>query len=130
MEPNSKYTILSIDDEELYRQMIDISLVFQGMKVIAAESGMKGLSLARSAKPDLILLDLVMPELDGVSVCRQIMADSTLRKIPVVVLSGSHDSDEIEACLQMGAVDYLLKPFEPRLLGQVVQKHLNAKKSA
>jgi CheY-like chemotaxis protein len=124
MKTNDKRTILSIDDEEIYRELINISLEFHGLKVVQAKDGAAGLNLARSAKPDLILLDLVMPEMSGLEVCRRIFADPQLRTIPLVVLSGSDDSSEIEACLQLGAVDYLLKPFEPGVLIKVVLKHL------
>ncbi len=94
--------------------------------MLATDNGTDGLKLARMNLPDLILLDLMMPIMDGVAVCQQLKADLRLKNIPVVLLSSSDDSDEIEACLQLGAVGYLLKPFQPAVLVDMVRKHLPA----
>jgi CheY-like chemotaxis protein len=101
-----------------------MTLEFQGHEVIEAEEGKKGLEMARSEAPDLILLDLMMPGMSGVEVCRALKGDIRLSKIPVVLLSSSNDSNEIEECLQMGAVNYLLKPFKPPMLLDSVNEGL------
>jgi two-component system alkaline phosphatase synthesis response regulator PhoP len=111
----------------MFQQLIKITLEFQGFKVLAADNGRSGLELAHAHPPHLILLDLMMPVMDGVAVCRAIMADPVLKNTPVLLLSSSNDSDEIETCLQMGAVDYLLKPFKPAMLVEVVRKYLSPK---
>jgi CheY-like chemotaxis protein len=126
--PRKSVTILSIDDTPLFQQLIKITLEYQNFRVLVAADGVTGLQLARTEVPDLILLDLMMPGMDGVEVCREIMAAPRLKHIPVVLLSSSDDSDDIEACLQMGALGYLLKPFKPAMLVQVVRQHLAASK--
>jgi CheY-like chemotaxis protein len=127
MNPN-KPTVLSIEDEEIFQQLITISLEFHGMNVVQTRDGASGLQAARSHKPDLILLDLLMPGMSGIDVCRALMADPQMRSIPVVMLSGSSDFEEIQMCLQLGAREYVLKPFEPQKLTTVVLKHLPALK--
>lgn len=92
--------------------------------VVEAEGGRRGLELARAQAPDLILLDLMMPDLSGLEVCQELKKDARLSKIPIVVLSSSDDSDEIETCLQLGAQDYLLKPFRPAMLLDIVRKNV------
>jgi len=119
-------TVLSIDDTPTFRQLIRLTLEFAGFRVIEASDGQQGLSLAQSSVPDLILLDLMMPVMDGVAVCQHIMGSPHLRHIPVVVLSSSEDSDEIETCLVMGATNYLLKPFRPQMLIDVVRQSIQA----
>jgi two-component system alkaline phosphatase synthesis response regulator PhoP len=121
-------SILSIEDTPLFQQLIKIALEIHGYKVFEALDGRSGLALALSERPDLILLDLMMPGMDGAEVFRQIRADSRLHHIPVVVLSSSDDSNDIEECLQQGAADYLLKPFQPHMLVEVVRKCLPNKK--
>jgi CheY-like chemotaxis protein len=129
MTQSSKITILTIEDTPSFRQLIRMTLEFHGYLVIEAEDGKTGLELARTLHPNLILLDLMMPGMSGLQVCQQLMIDSRLRQIPVVVLSSSNDSDEIEACLQLGAQGYLLKPFRPKMLMDVVREKLNASAS-
>jgi CheY-like chemotaxis protein len=122
----SKRTILTIEDTPSFRQLIRMTLEFEGYLVREANDGKSGLELARISPPDLILLDLMMPGMSGLEVCQQLMADVRLRQVPVVVLSSSNDSDEIEACLQLGAQGYLLKPFRPKMLLDVVLEKINA----
>jgi DNA-binding response OmpR family regulator len=111
-----KPTILSIEDSSSFRQLIRMALEFEGYQVIEANGGVAGLELARAKLPDLILLDVRMPDMDGLSVCRHIMADKRLCKVPVVMLSSSDDEEEIEAGLSAGAKGYLVKPFYPKEL--------------
>jgi DNA-binding response OmpR family regulator len=120
------YKILSIEDTTSFRRLIKMTLEFEGYEVFEAEGGRRGLELARAQTPDLILLDLMMPDLSGLEVCQELKKDARLRKIPIVLLSSSDDSDEIESCLQLGAQDYLLKPFRPAMLLDIVRKNVNA----
>jgi len=121
------YKILSIEDTSSFRRLIRMTLEFEGFDVIEAEGGQRGLELARENVPDLILLDLMMPDIGGLVVCKELMKDVRLSKIPVIVLSSSDDSNEIEECLQLGAQGYLLKPFRPAMLLQIVRDNINSK---
>jgi DNA-binding response OmpR family regulator len=118
------YKILSIEDTTSFRRLIKMTLEFEGYEVVEAEGGRRGLELARAQTPDLILLDLMMPDLNGLEVCQELKKDARLSKIPIVLLSSSDDSDEIETCLQLGAQDYLLKPFRPAMLLDIVRKNV------
>jgi CheY-like chemotaxis protein len=126
MNLSAKRTILTIEDTASFRLLIRMTLEFESFHVLEASDGQSGLDLARNSSPDLILLDLKMPGLDGLQVCQQMKADARLRKIPIVLLSSSDDSDEIEACLQLGAQGYLMKPFRPQMLLDVVREKLAA----
>jgi DNA-binding response OmpR family regulator len=119
------YKILSIEDTTSFRRLIKMTLEFEGFAVIEADGGKRGLELAKAQAPDLILLDLMMPDISGLDVCRELQKDARLCKIPIIVLSSSDDSDEIEKCLQTGAQGYLLKPFRPAMLLEIVRKHIN-----
>jgi DNA-binding response OmpR family regulator len=118
------YKILSIEDTTSFRRLIRMTLEFEGFEVIEAEGGKRGLELVKAQTPHLILLDLMMPDISGLEVCQELKKDSHLCKIPIVVLSSSDDSDEIEKCLQLGAQYYLLKPFRPAMLLEVVRKYV------
>ncbi len=130
MKPNEPapsptvFTVLSIDDTPVLQTLIRMTLEFAGIRVLEATSGHQGLSVARTFKPDLIVLDLVMPGMDGKQVFHEIMADSALRRVPVIVVSASDDSHDIETCLAMGAKKYLVKPFLPQQLIEVVRQLL------
>jgi len=124
MNNNKKNTILTIEDTASFRKLIKMTLEFEGFHVIEASDGQSGLDLAHSATPDLILLDLMMPGMDGLQVCQQLKACPHLRAIPIVLLSSSDDSNDIEACLQLGAQNYLMKPFRPKMLIDVVREQL------
>jgi DNA-binding response OmpR family regulator len=110
------YTILSIEDSTSFRQLVRLSLEFEGFEVLEANGGLLGLEMARECAPDLILLDVLMPDMDGLTVCKTIMADPQLCHIPVVMLSSSDDEAAIEGGMRLGAKGYLVKPFYPKEL--------------
>ncbi|HWK53861.1 MAG TPA: response regulator transcription factor [Hyphomicrobiales bacterium] len=101
-------TILVIDDEPQIQKFLRISLNSQHMEVISAESGHAGLNAAASTIPDLIILDLGLPDMDGKYVLQHLVAET---RIPVLVLSVRASETEKVACLEMGAYDYIVKPF-------------------
>ncbi len=106
-------TILIADDEPSIRDLARLYLEKEGFRVRTAENGGQALALARSETPALLILDLMMPEMDGWEVCRRLRAESTL---PILMLTArDQDIDKIVA-LEMGADDYLTKPFNPREL--------------
>ncbi|MCC9597551.1 MULTISPECIES: response regulator transcription factor [unclassified Rubrivivax] len=107
------YTILSIEDQPDIRRLIRMTLEFKGYEVVEAGDGEEGLALARRSPPDLILLDVMMPGMDGHEVARQLHADPRTNEVPVVMISALGQTSEIEAGLLSGALHYLVKPFSP-----------------
>ncbi|MEM7118151.1 MAG: response regulator transcription factor [Chloroflexota bacterium] len=104
-------TILVIDDDELVSRTLQRTLKHYGYQVMSAHSGTEGLQLARRHRPDLFILDIMMPGLSGYDVCRQIRGDPLLRDLPVLFLTAkAKDEDKIEG-FRAGADDYLSKPF-------------------
>jgi len=108
--------ILVADDNRLNRLKLVHSLTLQGHTVSQAESGRQALEMLQSERFDLVLLDILMPEMDGYQVLEQMKNDSTLREIPVIVISAIDEMESIVRCIEMGAEDYLPKPFDPVLL--------------
>ena len=104
-----------------------MTLEFDGFQVIEAEEGTRGLQLAQTEEVGLVLLDLMLPGISGLEVCKRIKSDFRLRDTPVVLLSSSEDSNDIEASLQAGAVDYLMKPFKPPMLLELIYKYIGGK---
>ena len=112
--------ILIAEDDSDIRNLITFILRFANYEVIAASNGEEALNLARQEIPDLILLDVRMPRMTGYEVCAAIKLEENLTNIPVVFLSARGQDPEIQAGLQAGAVEYLLKPFAPdQLVGRI-----------
>ena len=109
-------SLLVVDDNELNRDMLKRRLERLGYDVSCAENGIEALKLVRTESFDLLLLDVIMPLMDGFEVLEQLKAESLLRDIPVIVLSASDQLDHVVKCIQKGAEDYLSKPFSPVLL--------------
>jgi CheY-like chemotaxis protein len=116
------HTVLTIEDQPDIRRLVRMTLEFKGFKVIEAGNGPEGLQLARSARPDLILLDVMMPGMDGLAVSRALWADPDLKRIPVVMLSALGAPGDIEAGKATGVAEYLVKPFSPWQLLELVQR--------
>ena len=114
--------VLVVEDDPPLRRMIGIFLRAAGYLVCAAEDGSRGLTLARDERPDLVLLDLMMPGLDGWEVLRRIKGDALTAAIPVLVLTASVDPRLTEQALRLGATRFLAKPIDSRLLVE----HVNA----
>jgi adenylate cyclase len=109
-------SLLIVDDNENNRDMLSRRLERQGHAVKVAENGRQALAMLRGSAFDLALLDIMMPEMDGYQVLAQMKADSDLRHIPVIMLSALDELDSVVRCIEMGAEDYLHKPFNPVLL--------------
>lgn len=109
-------SILVVDDNDSSRELLAHQLQRQGHLVIEASSGARCLEVMRSAEPDLVLLDLVMPDMNGYEVLQAIRADDRLRHIPVLIISGMQDEAGAVHCIDAGASDYLLKPINATLL--------------
>jgi CheY-like chemotaxis protein len=109
--------LLVVDDVEANRELIAHQLARQGYTVAAAANGRDALDLLAVQEMDLILLDILMPEMDGVEVLRRLKSDAALSDVPVIVISALDDVDSVVRCIQMGAEDFVTKPFDPVLLG-------------
>lgn len=120
-------TILVVDDNESSRELLAHQLQRQDHTVIEAADGKRCLEVMRSAAPDLVLLDLVMPDMNGYEVLQAIRGDEELRRIPVVVISGVQDEEGAIHCIDAGASDYLIKPVNATLLKARLGALLEAK---
>ena len=108
--------ILVVDDNRLNRMTLEKGLVDQGHRVTVAENGRQALERLAGGGFDLVLLDIMMPEMDGFQVLELMKADDALRAIPVIVISALEEMDSVVRCVEIGAEDYLNKPFDPVLL--------------
>jgi class 3 adenylate cyclase len=108
--------VLVVDDDPLNRMLLTHSLEQEGHRVGSAASGQEALKILREKPFDVVLLDIVMPELDGVSVLEQLKRDPVLQHVPVIMISAIDEIDTVVRCIEMGSEDYLPKPFNPVLL--------------
>jgi CheY-like chemotaxis protein len=113
--------ILIAEDERDIRDLVAFTLRFAGHEVVAAANGEEAVQLAPQENPDLILMDVRMPRMTGYDACRIIKADPKLKDIPVVFLSAKGQESEIQTGLEVGAEEYLLKPFAPDQLTERVK---------
>ena len=117
--------ILLAEDEADIRKVAQISLQFRGgWEVLLATDGEDCLAKAAQDRPDLILLDCMMPKLDGYETCRRLKQDPALREIPVIFLTAKAQEAEVRKGLSLGAVGYLIKPFNPMSLAAEIRKIL------
>lgn len=108
--------ILLIDDEPYLVELMAVRLKSKGFESVTAVSGREGLEKAKREKPDLILLDILMPDMDGYQVLRCLREEEGTREIPVIMLTVKKWSEDIQRAIAGGAVDYIVKPFEPTIL--------------
>ncbi len=115
--------ILVIEDDKFLRELIVRKLSDDGFATAEAMDGEEGIKKVKEEKPNLILLDLILPSIDGFEVLSQIKKDENLKSIPVIILSNLGQKEEVEKGLKMGAVDYLIKAhFTP---GEIIEKIKN-----
>jgi CheY-like chemotaxis protein len=120
--------VLVVDDERLNRMLLRRALEAEGKVVSEAPDGRAALARLREEPVDVVLLDIVMPELDGYATLAAIKADPGLDHIPVIIISGVDELDSVVRCIEMGATDYLTKPFEPAILRARLESSLAAKR--
>ena len=106
-------TILIADDDETVRDLVAVKLGAAGYHAITAEDGSAALDLIHRERPDMVILDVVMPGMDGLSVCYELHSSAATAQIPVLMLSGRDRQVDIDLGLTVGADDYLIKPFSP-----------------
>ncbi len=121
---NTVKKILVVDDEPLNINIL-VELLKSDYKMMAAKNGQQALKAAASAnKPDLILLDIMMPDMDGYEVCRLLKADEQTRDIPVIFISAMNETLDETKGFDVGAIDYISKPISPKILEARVYIHL------
>lgn len=112
----SKEKILVVDDEEDILELVRFNLAREGYDTLCAASGEKALKIARTETLDLIVLDLMLPGIDGLEVMKQLRADEKKAHVPVIMLTAKGEEADIVTGLELGADDYITKPFSPRVL--------------
>ena len=121
------FQVLIVDDNEPNRDMLARRLRRKDFSLSMAANGREALSMVKENLYDLILLDIMMPEIDGYTVLKRLKADPILRKIPVIMISAIEEMDSVMQCMEIGADDYLTKPFDPDMLKAAVNRCLSEK---
>jgi DNA-binding response OmpR family regulator len=121
---NQKPKVLIVDDEPNNVDFLEQALEDSGYQLITATNGQEALNKIQSEQPDLVLLDLAMPIMDGFAVLAEVKADQVLRDIPVIIISAEHDSKSVVKGIKQGAEDYLTKPVNADILVKKVKEYL------
>lgn len=111
-----KGKILVVDDETYLLQILDFSLGAEGYEVVTAQDGEQALQKAKAENPDLIVLDIMMPKIDGYEACRKLKQDPNMKDVPVILLTAKGRDIDRKLGLEVGADDYITKPFSPSKL--------------
>jgi CheY-like chemotaxis protein len=120
-QPESAPLVLLVDDERAIRTICRVNLESDGIAVVEAQDGVEALEQVRTEEPSLVLLDVMMPEVDGWKVAAELASDEDLREIPVVFLSARAADEDRHRAQQLGAVGYVVKPFDPLRLADTVR---------
>ena len=120
--------ILIAEDERDILELITFTLEYGGYEVIPTTNGEDALDMTRHERPDLVLLDVRMPRMSGYEVCTHIKADDDTRRIPVVFLSAKGQEAEVNTGYDLGAIDYILKPFAPDQLLEIIRSILTGQR--
>jgi putative two-component system response regulator len=127
-ESSDSFSILIVDDNEMNRDLLLRRLGRSGFQMASAENGKQALDMMRERSFDLVLLDIMMPVMDGYETLVVIQKDEVLRRVPVIMITALDDVDSAVRCIEMGAVDYVTKPFNPVLLRARVDASLERKR--
>jgi two-component system phosphate regulon response regulator PhoB len=125
----AKERILVVDDEEDLLELVRYNLTRDGYRVTCVSTGEDAIEQARRETPDLIVLDLLLPNVDGLEVCRRLKGDSKTKHVPILMLTAKTEEADVVAGLELGADDYMTKPFSPRVLLARVKAVLRRKSS-
>jgi two-component system phosphate regulon response regulator PhoB len=116
--------VLVIDDEPFILMMLEDKLKRSGFAVVTSRESVNALELVRKERPDLIVLDWMMPEISGIEICRQLKADPELSSIPVFMLTAKGQEEDEKKGMKTGANRYITKPFSPKALVEIIEKEL------
>lgn len=120
--------ILVVDDNEMNRDMLSRRLQRHNYETVVAENGARALELMQEQTFDLVLLDIMMPKMNGYEVLEHVRQDARLRQTPIIMISAMDDLDSVVKCIELGAEDYLFKPFNPVLLKARVSASLEKRR--
>jgi len=120
----ARKTILYVEDNLTYQKMLRLRLTALGYHVITAENGLEGYNLAKTVKPDLVLLDLNMPEMDGIQVCRLLKFDKRLQHIPIVILTCNNLEQNVRAAIKAHVDAFVMKDTRSEVLVQTLKRLL------
>ncbi len=123
----TKGTILVVDDEEDILELVEMNLKREGYDVLTTLNAEEAIELAKNKKPEMILLDLMLPGMDGLEACKILRHNAKTHQIPIVMLSAKSQDSDIVSGLELGADDYVTKPFSPKVLIARVRRLLNRK---
>ncbi len=126
---NNKKKILLVDDEQDMVYAVKMQLEASGFKVLTAQDGQEGLDKARAEKPDLIILDLMLPMIDGYKVCRMLKFDEKYKNIPVIIYTARAQEADEKLGYEVGADAYMTKPFDPKKLLAKINELLNSREA-
>jgi two-component system phosphate regulon response regulator PhoB len=130
VEPMLKGTILIVDDEPDIVDMLRFNLAREGYRVLSAPSGEQALREIQRETPDLVVLDLMLPGIDGLEVCKQLRESSATAMLPIIMVTARTEDADMVAGLELGADDYVTKPFSPRVLSARIKTLLNRRRAA
>jgi len=119
------YKILVVDDEPPIVRLMEFILARQGHQMLVAVNGEEALEKVRSQNPDLVLLDIMMPRIDGYEVARTLRADPATQDLPIIMLSAKAQEEDIQKGIDVGVNEYITKPFSPEQLVHVVTDYLS-----
>ena len=122
--PRERPLVLVVDDEAAIRLLCRVNLRLEGMDTIEARDGEEALRLARGERPDVVLLDVMMPQIDGWQVANELSRDPATSELPVVFLSARAEPADYVHGYELGAVGYVTKPFDPTVLGSIISEVL------
>jgi two-component system, OmpR family, alkaline phosphatase synthesis response regulator PhoP len=120
----SKATILVIEDDPDIRELLSFSLAKEGWTLVMAVDGEEGLAAFPSANPDCVVLDIMLPGMDGLEVLRAIKSDSSRKRLPVIMTTAKGEESDIVTGLELGAEDYVVKPYSPKVLAARIRAAL------
>jgi two-component system, OmpR family, alkaline phosphatase synthesis response regulator PhoP len=120
----SRATILVIEDDPEIRELLSFSLAREGWSLVMAEDGERGLAVLPSANPDCVVLDIMLPGMDGVEVLRSIKSDPARKRLPVIMTTAKGEESDIVSGLELGAEDYVVKPYSPKVLAARIRAAL------
>ncbi|MDZ7860411.1 MAG: response regulator [Candidatus Krumholzibacteriota bacterium] len=120
--------VLVVDDEANITQILEFSIEAEGYEVVSASNGEEAIEKARKEQPNLIILDIMMPKVDGYEACRALKSDPLTKKIPVILLTAKGREIDKRLGYEVGATDYIVKPFSPSKLIEKVNEYLYTRK--
>jgi len=120
--------VLVVDDEENITQILEFSIGAEGYQVVTASNGEEAINKARKEQPNLIILDIMMPKVDGYEVCRILKSNPLTKRIPVILLTAKGREIDKRLGYEVGASDYIIKPFSPSKLIDKVNEYLYTRK--